>query len=120
MSKKWIVFTLCAGILLAACSPQVEVPSTQQIPSLAAEALSPEVAQNIQNQISQVLGVPVESIQVEQVEKTDWPDGCLGLGQGGEVCTQAITPGWLLVFTVDGQEFRFRANETGTVVRQEP
>ena len=117
--SKWMVFTLCASMLLAACTPQVEVPTSQEIPSVVAEALPPEVAQNILNQISQLLGVPVESIQVQTVEKTEWPDSCLGLGQANESCLQAMTPGWLLVFNIDGQELRFRANDTGTVVRQE-
>jgi len=26
----------------------------------------------------------------------------------------------LLVFTADGQEYRFRADQTGTVIRREP
>ncbi len=121
LRKSMTLLILCAGILLAAaCSPQqVQVATTQQIPSAVAQALSPEVAQNIQNQISQLLGVPVESIRLDEVQKTDWPDGCLGLGQPGEVCTQAVTPGWSLAFTVNGQSYRFRANDTGTVVRQE-
>jgi hypothetical protein len=98
-------------ILLAGCGPTSEVPSTQQIASAVANALPPETAQNIQNQIGQLLAVPMESIQLQQVEKKDWPDGCLGLPQPDEVCTQAVTPGWLLVFSVNGQEFRFRAND---------
>jgi hypothetical protein len=119
MLKKWLVFALGVGILLAACSPQAQVPSTQQIPTVVAQALPPEVAQNIQNQISQLLGVPLESIQVQTVEKKEWPDGCLGLGKSGEVCTQAVTPGWLLAFSINGTTYRFRANDTGTTVRQE-
>jgi hypothetical protein len=120
MSKKLIVFVLSAAILLAGCGPAAEVPSTQQIASAVAEALPPETAQNIQNQVGQLLGVPLESVQLQQVEKMEWPDGCLGLGQPNESCIQAITPGWLVVFSINGQEFRFRADETGTVVRQEP
>lgn len=120
MLKKWVVLLLMAGLVLAACTPDTEIPTTEEVSTAAAEVLPPEVAQAIQNQISQLLVVPVESIQIEQVEKMDWPDGCLGLGQPNESCVQAITPGWLLVFNVNGEELRFRANETGTVVRQEP
>lgn len=119
MLKKWIIIALGAATLLAACSSGAQVPSTQEIPTAVAQALPPEVAQNIQNQISQLLGVPLESVQVQTVEKKEWPDGCLGLGKPGEVCTQAVTPGWLLAFSVNGTTYRFRANDTGTTVRQE-
>lgn len=120
MFMKWIVLLMCAGLALSACTAGAEVPTTQEVSTAVAEVLPPEVAAAIQNQISQLLAVPVESIQIEQVEKVDWPDGCLGLGQPNETCIQALTPGWLLVFNINGQEFRFRADETGTVVRQEP
>jgi hypothetical protein len=122
MPKKWIVSLLCAGLLLAACSANAtDIPAiaTQVIPALE-EVLPPDVALNIRNQVSEILGVPVESIQLETIEPMEWPDGCLGLPAQDEVCTQAITPGWLLVFSADGQEYRFRADQTGTVIRREP
>src|SRR5688572_32039200 len=122
MPKKWIVSLVCAGLLLAACSANVtDVPAiaTQIIPALE-DVLPPDVALNIRNQVSEILGVPVESIQLKTIEPMEWPDGCLGLPEPDEACTQAVTPGWLLVFTADGQEYRFRADQTGTVIRQEP
>lgn len=123
MSKKLIVSLVCASLLLAACSatgtdiPPVAV--TQVLPVLE-DILPPDVALTIRNRVSEILGVPVESIQLQSIEQMDWPDGCLGLPEPDEVCTQVITPGWLLVFNVDGQEYRFRADQTGTVIRREP
>jgi hypothetical protein len=64
--------------------------------------------------------VPVESIVISNVEKMDWPDGCLGLPQGDEACVEAITPGWLLTFNINDQEYRYRVDEAGTNIRQEP
>ena len=84
------------------------------------DVLPPDVALNLQNRVSEILGVPVESIQLNSIEQMDWPDGCLGLPEPDEACTDAITPGWLVAFTVDGQEYRFRVDQTGTVIRQEP
>ena len=123
MLKKWIVpLVLLAGIVLAACSGSgTDVPAvvTQVIPALE-DVLPPDVALNIRNQVSEILGVPVESIQLKSIEQMEWPDGCLGLGGPDESCVQAVTPGWLLVFSANGQEYRFRADQTGTVIRQEP
>ena len=122
MPKKWIVSLLCASLLLAACSVNAtDVPAiaTQIIPALE-NVLPADVALNIRNQVSEILGVPVESIQLQTIEPMEWPDGCLGLGGPDESCVAAVTPGWLLVFSADGQEYRFRADQTGTVIRQEP
>ena len=123
MFRNWIVLlVLLAGLVLSACSSastQVPAALTQVAPVLE-DVLPPDVALNIRNRVSEILGVPVESIQLKTIEPMEWPDSCLGLGGADESCAQAVTPGWLLVFTADGQEYRFRADQTGTVIRQEP
>lgn len=123
MPIKLIVSLVLASVLLAACGAGgTEIPTiavTQVIPVLE-DVLPPDVALNIRNQVSEILGVPVESIQLESIEPMEWPDSCLGLGGPDESCAQAVTPGWLLVFSANGQEYRFRADQTGTVIRQEP
>lgn len=123
MPKTLIVSVVCASLLLAACGatgtdiPPVSI--TQMLPVLE-DVLPPDVALTIRNRVSEILGVPVESIQLQSIEQTDWPNGCLGLPEPEEVCTEVITPGWLLVFNIDGQEYRFRADQSGTVIRREP
>jgi hypothetical protein len=122
--KKFLVLSALVGILmLTSCTLSSAISATESVSSIATEAanvLPPEVAVQVQNQVSQALGVPVDQIQIESVEQKDWPDSCLGLSQSGESCSQVVTPGWLVVFNVSGTEYRFRVNETGTIVRQEP
>jgi hypothetical protein len=120
MPKKWVIMLVLTGLLLAACgTSRTDVPATQVNPELQ-DVLPPDVALNVQNQISQNLAVAVENIQITKVEPMDWPNGCLGLPQGDEVCTEVITPGWLLTFNINGQEYKYRVDKTGTVIRQEP
>lgn len=114
MSKKWMMILMFASLVFAACTG----PAVSQVPSLD-EILAPTVALDVQNQVSALLGVPVESLKIVKIEQMEWSDGCLGLPAAGESCTQAITPGWLIIFSVDGQEYSFRINETATVLRQE-
>ncbi len=122
MLKKRIVLVsimlVCAGLVLVACTTGRGTPATQN-PALE-NVLPPDVALNIQNQISATLGVPAESIKIEKIKRMDWPNSCLGLPGPEETCTQVIIPGWLLTFEIDGQEYKYRADETGTVIRQEP
>jgi hypothetical protein len=120
MSKLWLLVLLCTVFVLAACgTSQSNAPATQVNPALE-DALPPDVALNVQNQIGETLGVAAESIQIEDVEKMDWPNSCLGLPEGDEVCAEVITPGWLLTFNIDNQEYRYRVDATGTVIRLEP
>lgn len=117
---KWILVLVLAGLVVTACgNSHTEAPATPVNPELQ-NALPPDVALNVQNQISQTLGVAVEQIQITKVEQKDWPNGCLGLPQGDEVCTEVITPGWLLTFNINGQERKYRVDKTGTMIRQEP
>src|SRR5215510_15260003 len=108
MFAKWIMpLVLLAGLDLSACrSNGTDVPAalTQVAPALE-DVLPPDVALNIRNRVSEILGVPVESIQLKTIEQTEWPDSCLGLGGPDESCAQAVTPGWLLAFTANGQEY---------------
>src|SRR6185503_3704203 len=120
MLRPWVMFVLLAGLVLAACSSnQANAVATQVDPALE-NVLPPDVALNVQNFISESMGVAAENIEIKNVEKMDWPNGCLGLPEGDEACVEAITPGWLLTFNVDGQEYRYRVDETGTIIRQEP
>lgn len=111
---------LLAGLALAACSSNQANPAVTQLAPGLEEALPPNVALNVQNYVGESLGVPVERIEIKDVEQMDWPNGCLGLPQGDEVCVEAITPGWLLTFNVNDQEYRYRVDESGTIIRQEP
>src|SRR5512147_423314 len=103
-STAWIVVLVCAGLLLAACTTNTNASATQQNPALE-NVLPPDVALNVQNQISETLGTPVENIQITQVEKMDWPNACLGLPKADEVCAEVVTPGWLLTFNINSQVY---------------
>lgn len=39
-------------------------------------------------------GIAVEDVAVMRVEAARWPDSCLGLGEQGEACAEAITKGY--------------------------
>lgn len=120
-SNRWILVLVCAGLVLAACGTnQSNAQATPANPDLEG-AIPPDVALNVQNQISETMGVPVESIQLENIEQMEWPNSCLGLpSEGDEVCAEVITPGWLLTFNINNQEYQYRVDSTGTVIRQEP
>jgi demethoxyubiquinone hydroxylase (CLK1/Coq7/Cat5 family) len=83
------------------------------------EAILPVAVMAAEQDLSASLGVPVEEIQVVSYEQREWPDACLGLASEGEVCAQVITPGWQVVLRAQGEQYVFRTDEDGQVVRQE-
>jgi hypothetical protein len=68
--------------------------------------------------LQESLDTDVGQIEVVSVEPVEWPDACLGLAQAGEMCAQAITPGYRVLLSAAGQEYEFQTDETGESVRQ--
>lgn len=63
------------------------------------------------------LGLSPDEIEVVSAEMTEFSDGCLELGGPEESCLQALTPGWLVMLSVGGQEYEAHTDVTGTHVR---
>ena len=99
--------------------PTVTVPASPEEDSSQGEGLPPYAAVAAEKALSESLGVSVEEIDIISHERQEWPDACLGLAAADEMCAQVITPGWRVVLRVGGQEYVFRTDHNGEVVRQE-
>lgn len=118
-----IVITL----FLTACTPLTALPTNVPSPSSGeGEPINtPTPAGEQQNEavaaarlkLSEDLGLKPEQIELISSEQVDWPDGCLGLASAGEMCIQVITPGWLIILRAEGQEYEFRTDLEGNIVR---
>jgi hypothetical protein len=72
---------------------------------------APAVVDRVTADLAARLRATVGGITVVSLEPFTWPDGCLGLGGPGVVCTQALAPGWLAVLRgPDGREYRYRGS----------
>ena len=128
MIRKQILPVILAGLLfaLAACAPQADgVPVTGETATPGGDAtaspvLPPEAVLNAQQWLSDQLRVAAEQIQIVDLEQAEWSDSCLGLGRLNESCLQAITPGWGVVFEVNGVTYEVRTDETGGTIRLAP
>ena len=56
-------------------------------------------------------GVAEEEIEVVRAEEVEWPDGARGCPEEGELYTQAIVPGYLVVLDVAGEEQYWHGGE---------
>ena len=82
---------------------------TQDIPAVAA----------VKNELVNSLEIDESEAKIVSVEENEWPNSCLGLAGEEEMCAQVIVPGYLVTLEVDGEEYRFRTDKNGTIVRQE-
>ena len=67
--------------------------------------------------LAEQLEVPVEEIRIVSMEEVEWTDSCFGLGGAAEICAAEITPGWRVLFDVNGKQYEVRSNKTGTIIR---
>jgi hypothetical protein len=56
------------------------------------------------------LGVRVEDVQVKSGEELEWSDGSLGCPEKDRMYIQVITPGYLFILEVDGQEYEYHTD----------
>jgi hypothetical protein len=63
------------------------------------------------------LGIEQTSIVKTAETAEDWPDTCLGLGSAGELCAEAVTPGYRFLVRVVGQSYEIRTNSDASVIR---
>ncbi len=86
----------------------------------AAAAAPAQVTQAAQSRLAAALGVSAAQVQLVSADETQWPNACLGLTSPGQACADEVTPGWRLVFNVNGQQYEVRTNDTASVVRWQP
>ena len=78
------------------------------------------VAEAVFQAVADSSGADPAELKIVDYEQQTWPDGCLGLAEPGEICTQALVDGWWVSVTNGQQTWIFRTNRDGTQVRLAP
>jgi hypothetical protein len=81
----------------------------------ASAELPAAVTDAVLQDASRRLKLPISSLRVVKAERRTWPDGCLGLGSPGIVCTQALVPGWQVIVEGGKERLVYRTGESGKV-----
>lgn len=88
--------------------------------STSSESLPRQVMRQLRRDLAQQTGASPRQFQVTRYSRETWPDGCLGLGGIAELCLAALVEGWRVELTDGAQQWSYRTNLDGTVVKQEP
>jgi hypothetical protein len=60
--------------------------------------------------LAERLGISPDEIEVQSVEKTEFPDTSLGVPEPGKTHAQVITPGYIVELTVEGQVYVYHGS----------
>jgi hypothetical protein len=87
------------------------VPKTKELP--------PNIQSAVLNDASRRTSQDVAAFSIIKAEEHTWSDSCLGLSQPDEFCAQVLTPGWQVVVTDGKEEWIYRTDAAGNLVRLE-
>lgn len=119
-AKRWMIL-VCASLTLGGAIastttlPALSQPSNR--PSQISQRPSPAVIQAIRQAVKRQFGI--SKINLVSATEQSWPDGCLGLPSGQEICTTAIVPGWRVEVSDNLQTWVYRSDRTGQTLRLE-
>jgi hypothetical protein len=88
-------------------------------PSFASPSVPNAVITATRQDLSQKMKIPANQLQVKSATAQTWSDGCLGLANPGEICTQALVEGWRVVLTNNQKTWVYRTDRTGGNLRLE-
>jgi len=103
-------------------SPSPDAPSSEPAETEPVTGeVPPAVLAAAQAELAAIIGADAAAgAVVVSAEAVEWPDSSLGCPQPDMMYLQVITPGYQVVFEVDGKQYDMRATKAGGVMVCEP
>ena len=117
--KKYVYISLLALLItgvpiFSSCSNNSdgnEDNVDSMLPDNAAEVISKS-----KSDLAQRLNVTLDEITVHSLTEVEWNDTSMGYPELGMAYAQVITPGYLIVFSVDNSLYRYHSDREQTTV----
>ena len=93
--------------------PAPPTASTSTVDAALPASVKASVLQDIASRNS----VSIELLTVVGARAKSWPDGCLGLGGPGDICTFATVDGWEVTVSHAEDQWVYRTDSNGTTVK---
>jgi len=114
MKSTTIVPVMLLALVLLSCGQVPTVPAPGVNPTAPAwPAEAQPLVDLARAELSKVIAAT--DIEVVKVEAVQWRDGCLECARAGEMCTDAIVPGYRIVLRAADVEFEYRTDQKQTV-----
>lgn len=88
--------------------PPDEPPAPTDVPAV------PAAVTVVQAAVAREYGVDASVLQIVRWTETQWPDSCLGATFSEKPCLDVITPGYLIVFDLNGTQIEVHSNLDGS------
>lgn len=82
--------------------------------------LPTQVANAVRQDLSSRTRIAPGKLKITQYSQQTWPNGCLGITEPDQLCTQALVEGWRVVLSHEDRTWVYRTNASGSVVKLEP
>jgi hypothetical protein len=66
--------------------------------------------------LSELLGVRPETLEVQSLEAVEWPDTSLGCPQPGMMYAQVITPGYRILLVAGDQVYEYHSDHRRAIL----
>jgi hypothetical protein len=130
--QRLMFLTILILLALSACAPgadgtPVEPPVTETpapvispIPILTEPPSEdePDAVRQARQFLADELGVAADMLQLVAYQGVDWRNTCLGVEIPGEMCAEAITPGYLVELAYAGEIYSVHTNLDGSSIRR--
>ena len=107
-----IMMVSCTTISDSPVTPSPEVKSSQ-------DSLPNSLANSVIEEVSSQTEISPKKLSIIETRRETWSDGCLGLGQLNELCTQALVEGWQIIISDGDQTWTYRSDLEGQNLRLE-
>jgi hypothetical protein len=85
---------------------------TKPLPESVKQAVFTDVSESMSS-------TPISELKIVEAKPQDWSNGCLGLAQVDEICTQVIVSGWYVVVSDGKSTWTYRTDSSGREIRLE-
>lgn len=83
------------------------------------DRLPGQVATAVRQEVAKRTGTAPGKFRITEYSKETWPNGCLGLAEPDQICTQALVPGWRVVISDGSRTWVYRTDTNGRTIRLE-
>lgn len=99
--------------------PSFFVPPAIAMSDRQSESAPSEIIDAVRQDLSRRTRIESDRLKIVETSRQTWSDGCLGLAQPDELCTQALVEGWRVVLADGDRTWIYRTDDRGMTVRLE-
>lgn len=106
---------LSLGILGMTIDRAITAPQPTEDHADTSPGNFPSLIQDVLEEASQRSGLPSSAFDKITAQRTTWRNGCLGVEEPGQICTQALVPGWRITLSTETQTWVYHTATDGRI-----